>query len=252
MARMSIDDAVLRDPRITELAALAGWSRREALGCLLEIWAICYDRVDTSLGPKVINLIAGREDFADLMLEVELASPSPSGKLRIAGAKERIGYLAKLKQYGREGGLKSSEQKRNNVKGTDKPAVKPTVKPTVKPAHNPIATVPDTVPDPDTATPPDPVAEIIPPRGGNTRRLPDSWEPARTEANQAAEAAATGRGVDLRLELTKLRDWAKSSNAKKADWDATWRNWTRNARPSKATNQTGFDAVMAIARGETP
>jgi hypothetical protein len=35
----------------------------------------------------------------------------------------------------------------------------------------------------------------------------------------------------LQLELLKLHDWAKANTEKKTDWDATWRNWTRNARP---------------------
>lgn len=69
-----------------------------------------------------------------------------------------------------------------------------------------------------------------PPRGGN-KKLPPDWIPARTEANEEAERAAKHRGVDLRIELQKLRDWANANNAKKADWEATWRNWTRNAKP---------------------
>lgn len=61
--------------------------------------------------------------------------------------------------------------------------------------------------------------------------LPPDWEPERSTANMAAEQLAQGRGVDLSLELTKMRDWAASNNSKKIDWNATWRNWTRNAKP---------------------
>jgi len=35
MARMSIDDTIARDPRITVLAKLLGWTRRETVGCLV-------------------------------------------------------------------------------------------------------------------------------------------------------------------------------------------------------------------------
>lgn len=72
---------------------------------------------------------------------------------------------------------------------------------------------------------------------GDKHRLPSDWSPSRTDANTRAEAEATARGVDLRVELSKLRDWASSNAAARADWDATWRNWTRNA---KAPRQTGF------------
>ena len=82
--------------------------------------------------------------------------------------------------------------------------------------------------------------------------VPDDWKPERSTANLDAEQAARARGVDLGLELSKLHDWAKSNNAKKADWDSTWRNWTRNAKPSgsQRSQQTGFDVAMGIARGE--
>ncbi len=70
--------------------------------------------------------------------------------------------------------------------------------------------------------------------------LPDGWEPERSTANLAAEQTAKARGVDLDLELTKMRDWASANNAKKADWNSTWRNWTRNAKPSGPGSQRSF------------
>lgn len=62
-------------------------------------------------------------------------------------------------------------------------------------------------------------------------RLPAGWIPTRSESLLAAESEAKRRGVNLEVELKKLTDWAASNAAKKADWDATWRNWIRNARP---------------------
>lgn len=252
MARMSVDDSVLRDPRITLLSQLLGWSRRETLGCLIEIWAVCYDRVDSALGVKVINLIAQRDGFADFMLEVELAANTPSGKLRIAGAKERINYLTNLKQWGREGGIKSAESRDKEVKGS----AKPTVEAPVKPPHNPPSPDPLPSPPPDPPPPPDPVPAIPaqPTAGGKKPKtaMPDGWVPSRSEANLEAEETAKARGIDLREELKNLRDWAKANNAKKADWDATWRNWTRNARPKsgQATSraQTALDKQMERIR----
>lgn len=82
----------------------------------------------------------------------------------------------------------------------------------------------------------------IPPsasKRNRAHRLVPDWVPERGEANQRAEQAATARGVDLTQELVKLRDWAKGCAARRSDWDAVWRNWTRNARPSGRPGQGG-------------
>lgn len=87
------------------------------------------------------------------------------------------------------------------------------------------------------------------------RRLPDGWAPARTPGNLGMEA-----GHDpawLERELDRFRDhWAAQAGAKgrKADWDATWRNWLRKAddyapsRPrSGAREGPDWDRLMAQA-----
>lgn len=91
-------------------------------------------------------------------------------------------------------------------------------------------------------------------RNAPRRRLPGDWVPERSEANIAAEAAARERGVNLRVELQKLRDWAAANNTKKADWDATWRNWTRNAKPSSSgtTGMTAAEVAYRIATEGDP
>jgi hypothetical protein len=81
-------------------------------------------------------------------------------------------------------------------------------------------------------------------------KLPSDWVPTRDKANLEAEAEAKARGVDLRTELKKLHDWAKSKGEKRIDWDSVWRNWTRSAKPSGQQTQSGFDAVMRIAQGD--
>mgnify|MGYP006981311500 CR=1 FL=1 len=61
-------------------------------------------------------------------------------------------------------------------------------------------------------------------------RLPNGWFPSRTPGNENAEA-----GHDqawLQHELDRFRDyWAAQpgQRGRKADWDATWRNWVRKA-----------------------
>ena len=74
------------------------------------------------------------------------------------------------------------------------------------------------------------------------KRLPEDWTPARTTANEKAEA---DHDPDwLRRQLDRFRDhWAAQSGTKgvKADWDATWRNWIRRATDfePKRTNRMG-------------
>lgn len=72
-------------------------------------------------------------------------------------------------------------------------------------------------------------------KGKRRHHIPDGWKPARSTANLAAEYAAKARGVDLRVEVAKLVDWAIGGGIKKADWDATWRNWTRTAKATAGT-----------------
>ncbi|MDU2365914.1 MAG: hypothetical protein E7D82_25880 [Klebsiella michiganensis] len=61
-------------------------------------------------------------------------------------------------------------------------------------------------------------------------RLPDDWSPARTDTNLAAEA---GRDAAwLTDQLDRFRDYwtgVPGQRGRKANWDATWRNWIRKA-----------------------
>lgn len=115
MARMSIDDMISRDPRITMLAQALGWSRRETVGCLVsDIWPIAYDQRSWLLSEKVIDAAAGHSGFAAAMVDCDLASRARGGKFAISGARERIEYLNKKKDAGHVGGLKSAESRDKN------------------------------------------------------------------------------------------------------------------------------------------
>lgn len=86
-------------------------------------------------------------------------------------------------------------------------------------------------------------------------RIPENWNPSRTDSNMKAE-----EGHDtgwLELELARFRDyWAGVAGAKgvKLDWDATWRNWVRRADDFKPQQQastlgaTDWKAKIAHAR----
>lgn len=73
-------------------------------------------------------------------------------------------------------------------------------------------------------------AEAKPKRKTTGTRLPDGWFPSRTPGNESTEA-----GHDqawLQRELDRFRDYWSAQpgqRGRKADWDATWRNWVRKA-----------------------
>jgi hypothetical protein len=116
MARMSVDDSVQRDPRITRLAQLTGMTRREVVGCLVcDVWPICYDQKSPAIVASMVDVAADRTGFADAMVASGLASWTRGNvKVRIAGAAERIAYLDKKKKAGRVGGLKSAKSRSKN------------------------------------------------------------------------------------------------------------------------------------------
>jgi transposase-like protein len=82
------------------------------------------------------------------------------------------------------------------------------------------------------------------PKTKSSRRAPADLVPKPEH-----RAIAAKRGVDFELELSKFRDheFAKP----KTDWDATLRNWMRNARPTmggNARNESAATAAVARAR----
>ncbi len=116
MARMSVDDSVQRDPRITKLAKLTGWSRRETLGCLvMDVWPITYDQRTAVIAADLVDLAAGLDGFAQYMVDADLATwVRGNRKVRISGAEERIEYLDHKRKAGRVGGLRSAESRNKN------------------------------------------------------------------------------------------------------------------------------------------
>jgi hypothetical protein len=68
-------------------------------------------------------------------------------------------------------------------------------------------------------------------------RLPDDWQPKENDILIMKEHFPS---IDLKLETHAFRDYWRSvagARGKKADWDATWRNWIRNSyKRHKPTN----------------
>lgn len=119
MARMSIDDRFLRDPRVLRMAVAIGWNKYEARGRLLEVFAIVYDRVNADREPLLtaadIDTAAEWPGLAERLVEFDLAVRTPRGFVRVRGSKEHTNYLDTRKSSGRSGGLKSGETRRQKA-----------------------------------------------------------------------------------------------------------------------------------------
>lgn len=60
--------------------------------------------------------------------------------------------------------------------------------------------------------------------------MPSDWKPTD---EMIAKAKADRPDIDVSVEADKFRDYWTAKGGKegrKLDWDATWRNWIRNAR----------------------
>lgn len=158
MARMSIDDKFLRDGRVKLLGQRMGWSRRETMGALLDVFAISYDREDDVLPDAEIDAAADKQGFAEAMIEVGLGERDCQ-HVRIRGAAERIEYLAKKREAGAKGGRKSGESRRNRNEAKRSSASE---------AREAFGNPPDPVPD----LPPDPVPDQIPDLSHRAHAIP--------------------------------------------------------------------------------
>ncbi len=162
MARMSVDDSFCRDPRVKVLAGLCGWSRRETMGALLDVWAICYDRVTPILGIMIVDSAAELSGFAAHMVTSELAKPVRRDRVRCSGVEARIKYLEAKVVAGRQGGVKSGESRRKKREAKPKHSLKQT---------EAQLNLPDSVPDPVSVSAPVPALASAP--------VPEPPEPAR-------------------------------------------------------------------------
>lgn len=203
MARMSIDDRFLRDPRVYRLARDLGWSTFEAQGRLLHVFAVAYDRIDAGseeglMAPDDVDIAGAHPGLADALVRHDLAEQTRRG-LRIRGARERAKYLQTRESAGRAGGLKSGETRRNRAKVQTKVSFEASEAPS-NPSADPSV--------PDAASAPDAV-----------ELLEDSDTPAAVGSPLDSFKAQVDRAAAARSPRTK----AKASDPTPAERDAALR-----------------------------
>jgi hypothetical protein len=258
MARMSIDDMFLRDPRILRLAKACAWSKFETLGRLLHVYAIVYDRVDAGADDIVsaedIDTASDLDGFATLLIEHGLAEPHRRG-VRIRGARERTNYLATRKTTGQLGGIKSGESRRNKAKqqtkvtfneteGRANPSAVPASVPVVAPAPAPLVVV---MPEPES-----PGFAEIKSKGRKVSRAPSAchfpsdWTPA-----PEAQTKALADGLNCAAEAEAFRDHHTAKGTRFTDWDAAFRTWLRNAvKFASNSNRPQGQSKAPVGRAE--
>ena len=69
--------------------------------------------------------------------------------------------------------------------------------------------------------------------------LPASWAPSPAHID-----LAESRGLNADEQATIMRDWAASNGTTKRDWDATFRNWLRRARPGRGGTQRSLNGEL--------
>jgi hypothetical protein len=235
---MSIDDSVGRDPRISYLAELLGWSRRETVGALVcDVWPICYDMVDSVIAIRLVDIAAQHKGFALLMVEAGLATTERGGlKIRVAGAEERLKYLEDRREAGRVGGLKSAELRRRNSSKALSSA---------QASLNPPDSVPDPVPDSASKSAAPPFALSAPSpkklKKKNAETIPDGWSPDATGHRIAGELR-----LDIAREARRFADNATAKGLTYVDWQAAFRTWMHRSSDFQRDRQPAQVAKPAV------
>lgn len=111
--RVNVDAAALRDPRIKMLARTLSISLPEAIGRILHVWFVCYERRSAVLPAIEIDISGDLEGFADAMLSAGLAEQDESG-VYVRGVTERIEFLEKQRERGKMGGRPPSRPRSQN------------------------------------------------------------------------------------------------------------------------------------------
>lgn len=225
MARMSIDDSFLRDPKVLRLAKRVGWSRRETMGALLDVWAVAYDRATAVLPAEDIDIAAQHDNFACDMVVVGLATQTENG-MRITGAEARVNYLTVKAEAGRKGGFISGISRAKVANAESKQCFDN--------AEAPANPIPTPIP---TASPiPSPRPEGERHRGKLVRRSPETAIPAEWHPTPEHSEIARERGADLDLEARKFRLHAEANDRRCVRWNAAFSQWLLKASPERHSN----------------
>lgn len=282
-----VDDAFPFNPKVVACPL-------EALGLWVSAGAWCAQQLTDGYVPRsVLPMLRGSEAIASSLVQAGLWFCFDDGykfhdwdeyqPSSLTARERRKQTSAKRAEAGRKGGVKSGLTRRNKtekarskreaiasdlLEANSKQAAKQNEAPSrpVPSIDNPLTSfggaggdvpdephLPDVVADAPTAP-----AKAKPKRKVTGTRLPDGWFPSRTDANLRTERESGLTDRELQDALDNFRDyWAAQpgQRGRKADWDATWRNWVRRVskqhhpRRQDQTTQILADAMARANAG---
>jgi hypothetical protein len=254
--RTNIEAKAWDDIRFAVLARLLGLADRDfALVKCARIWSwqaeyYTPERPTYVVSPDIVDAILGPDGHAHLV-RAQLGEAVPEG-IRMRGSVGRIEWYWKTCEAGRRGSEAAAAARRDDD-GAATPAVGnhahkdvPRGSRAGSPAPTPL-TLPPVLPpgsqrpenlEPvrESEAPPRARARAIPPTRsakGHGAEMPEGWTPADSPKNFKAARTARANRVVVEHELAKFVDWAEATRAVFADWDARWRMWLRDARPTE-------------------
>lgn len=189
--------------------------------------------------PLICRKICARRDDEPQIVEAmlkEFFTLTEQGWLHDRCEREIEAYRLKMDNAARAG--KASAQRRLNTRSTDVQQTFNERSTDVEQALNDRSTNHRTI-EPLTIEPKE--------REQRASRLPADWSPTDEQVMWCKAARPDLRPQEV---AERFRDyWIAQAGQKgrKADWDATWRNWVRNERPPQQAYQTAADKSRAIA-----
>lgn len=105
--RVNVDSQAQNDPRMHLLGRHLGINVFEAMGRILRVWFVCYERRSAVIQPIEIDIASDRDGFAEAMIASGLANRDGAG-IYVCGVLNRIRFLETQQRKG----LKSGEVRR--------------------------------------------------------------------------------------------------------------------------------------------
>lgn len=116
--RVNVDDSALHEPRLRCLAKTLGIGHYEALGRIIHVWMLCYNRRTATVRTIDIDVAAELDGFAAAMITEELAEQTDEG-VYVRGVTERIEFLERQADRGRKSGASRRNKSESNQRSTD-------------------------------------------------------------------------------------------------------------------------------------
>ncbi len=115
MARVSVEQKALIDPRFAQLGCLLGTTRHDALGRMILVWNECQEKASYFLPIDLVSAIMENKDGAKFVLAADLCVKTDRKTVRIKGTEGRVEWLAvkreNAKANGKKGGRPTNQSK---------------------------------------------------------------------------------------------------------------------------------------------